>query len=58
MNTFSTKTKNLFSKFYKPEENKIGLAFMSGGALIDCVDEISDFDIVFVTNTTNAKKEL
>lgn len=58
MSTFSIKTKNLFYKFYKPEESKIELAFVSGGALIDCVDEISDFDIIFVTSTTNAEKEL
>lgn len=58
MSTFSIKTKNLFYKFYKPEESKIELAFVSGGALINCVDSDSDFDIVFVTNTTNAEKEL
>lgn len=58
MNSFLTKTTNLFSKFYKPEESKIELVFVSGGALIDCIDEASDFDIVFVTDPISAKKEL
>lgn len=58
MDSFLTKTTNLFHKFYKPKESKIELAFVSGGALIDCVDKASDFDIVFVTNTINAEKEL
>lgn len=58
MNSFLTKTTNLFYKFYKPEESKIELAFVSGGTLIDCIDKASDFDIVFVTSTTNAEKEL
>lgn len=58
MDSFLTKTTNLFYKFYKPEESKIELAFVSGGTLIDCIDKTSDLDIVFVTNTTNAEKEL
>lgn len=58
MNAFMTKVENLFYKAYKPEENKVELACVSGGAVLDCIDSLSDFDIGFVSTPSTREKEL
>lgn len=58
MNAFMTKITNLFYKAYKPEVSGIELACVVGGACIDCVDGISDFDIGFVSTPSMREKEL
>lgn len=58
MNAFMTKITNLFYKAYKPEVSGIELACIIGGACIDCVDETSDFDILFVSTPSTREKEI
>lgn len=52
------KITNLFCKAYKPEVGGIELACVVGGACIDCADELSDFDILFVSTPSTREKEL
>lgn len=58
MNAFMTKITNLFCKAYKPEVSEIELACVIGGTCVDCVDETSDFDILFVSTPSMREKEL
>ena len=58
MSVFMTKVENLFCKAYKPEENGIELACVSGGAVLGCIDNSSDFDIGFVSTPSMREKEL